>query len=252
MAILWKKKVDGKTYEIRASGKRRRLFTNGVCHTEYNPTKVSTGSIWDLLVIPAFFNLKHDLKRVLVLGVGGGAAIRQLLALFDIDLVIGIELDRTHLYIAKQFFGLDSPKVQLIEANAEEWLYGYQGQRFDMIIEDLFIEERNEPIRAVKANAVWMKALTTKLTKEGVLVMNFVSSDEIKSTAYHTNKKIAQRFKSAFQLTTPDLDNYVAAYLKEEGDGKILRKNLHDNHIFSTALANKSLRYRLRRLTCSN
>jgi len=45
MAIIWQKNIDGTKYEVRAAGKTRRLYTNGVCHSEFNPDKLVTGSI---------------------------------------------------------------------------------------------------------------------------------------------------------------------------------------------------------------
>ena len=55
MAILWQKTVDQNRYEIRTAGKTRRLYTNGVCHSEFNADKIFTGSVWDLLILPAWF-----------------------------------------------------------------------------------------------------------------------------------------------------------------------------------------------------
>ena len=77
MAIIWQKKVRDNLYEVRSAGKSRRLYKNGVCHSQYNPGSIMTGSIWDLLLLPACYQTGVNYKKILVLGVGGGAVIRS-------------------------------------------------------------------------------------------------------------------------------------------------------------------------------
>ncbi len=75
MAIVWSKKVAETRYEVRSAGSPLRLYTDGVFHSQYNPEQLLTGHVWDLLMLPAFFYPKNTIKRVLVLGVGGGAVV---------------------------------------------------------------------------------------------------------------------------------------------------------------------------------
>ena len=107
MAVIWQKYVNGTKYQVRRAGLTRRLYTNDVCHSEFNPDKLVTGSIWDLLVLPAFFHTPGKIKRVLMLGVGGGASILQLHHLLQPDHITGLELDPVHLDIARRFFNVD-------------------------------------------------------------------------------------------------------------------------------------------------
>ncbi len=37
MAVLWQKKTAGQHYEVRTAGNSRRLYKNGVCHSQFNP-----------------------------------------------------------------------------------------------------------------------------------------------------------------------------------------------------------------------
>lgn len=248
MAILWQKTINKNRYEVRSAGQTRRLYTNGVCHSEFNPTSITTGSIWDLLLIPVFFHPVEQVKRILVLGVGGGSVIQQMLALLQPEKIVGVELNPTHLYITKRFFQLDHPTVELIEADAIEWLHQYQGPPFDFIIEDLFLEVKKDPVRVIEADPPWFRVLMRNLGENGKLVMNFISTDEIKQSGYFTDDKISRQFKSTFQLTVPSLDNVVGVFLKEEGDSAVLRKNLNAILDFRKALASKKLTYRIRKL----
>ena len=65
MAVIWQKHVEGKCYEVRAAGHTRRLYTDGVFHSQYNPRHSLTGNVWDLLSLPSFFLQQRQLQRAL-------------------------------------------------------------------------------------------------------------------------------------------------------------------------------------------
>jgi len=184
MAIVWKKTVGGVCYEVRAAGNTRRLYTDGVFHSQYNPNNPVTGSIWDLLLLPAFFYPQDYLKRILVLGVGGGAVLKQFNYFLQPRDIVGVELNPVHLNIAKRFFKLTQKNITLYEADAVQWLQAYRGEPFDLIVDDLFGEHDGEPVRAVKANRVWARTLLAHLATDGLVVTNFVSSHELQQSAY--------------------------------------------------------------------
>ncbi len=249
MAVIWQKYIDGKKYQVRKAGNTRRLYTNGVCHSEFNPDKLVTGSIWDLLILPALFYAPGKIKRVLMLGVGGGASILQLHHLLKPDNIIGVEFNPVHLDIARRFFDIDAVQVNLCEADARDWLQGYEGKPFDMIIDDLFIDEGSEPVRAIEANSEWFNLILAHLGRDGHLVTNFGSYEEFRQSAYFQNQKVRKRFSSAFKLTSPLLENVVGAFLRIESDSRFLRKHIKENHILAHALQTKQLRYRIRNMT---
>ncbi|MGH1471199.1 MAG: spermidine synthase [Cellvibrionaceae bacterium] len=183
MAIIWChertiSQQDGsrikKSYQVRSAGNSLRLYTNGVFHSQYNPLYPIGGTIWDLLALPAIYST-HKIKRVLLLGVGGGAVIQQLKSLIDCEEIVGIELDPIHIKIAKKYFKVTAKKnnisksrdknrnqnkkkpckVTLHCADAIKWLKEYRGKKFDLIIDDLFFEEEGVPQRAVAADSQW-------------------------------------------------------------------------------------------------
>jgi len=248
VAIIWQKTISRNKYEIRTAGRTSRLYTNGVCHSEYNPEKIITGSIWDLLVLPGFFYSPQQIKRILVLGVGGGAVIRQMLALLQPERVVGVELNPVHLYLSRRFFEIEHAEVELHEADAVAWLENYAGDPFDMIIEDLFTEEKKEPVRAVPADGSWFDTLNRHLTDKGVLVMNFDSTETLNQSACYHLPVVIDAFRSMFRLRTPALDNAVAAFLKIEAQSPQLRRRLLQIREFNKAIKNKKLNYRIQKI----
>ena len=251
MALLWSKQTGGTRYEIRTAGNSLRLYTDGVFHSQYNPTNPITGSVWDLLFLPAFFYPHQRIKRVLVLGVGGGAVIRQLQHFVGPEKIIGVELDAIHLMLAKRYFGLRGKKMSLMQADAVQWIQDYRGAPFDMIVDDVFAEQNGIPARAVIADVKWLNSLLRHLSPDGILVSNFISSREMKQCAYFTEPKLRKQFASAYRLTTPATENSVGVFLKLSAETSQLRNNIKANPLLARALKTKKLRYHIRRINVS-
>ncbi|NKB38789.1 MAG: methyltransferase domain-containing protein [Gammaproteobacteria bacterium] len=249
MAVIWQKKIGGSLYQIRSAGKTRRLYTNGVCHSEFNPAKLVTGSIWDLLILLAFFYQPESVRRILMLGVGGGASILQLHHLLDVENICGVELDPVHLELANRFFNIETIPVDLHNAEAREWLQHYKGSSFDLIIDDLFTNKGKEPVRALEADTDWFTLLLTNLSETGRLVINFASTEEFRKSAYFQDLTIARQFSAAFRLSNVQLDNIVGAFVRLDTDAARLRANVMSNPVLAQALHSKKLRYNIRNVS---
>lgn len=248
MAILWQKKSGHTTYEVRTAGNTRRLYTNGVFHSQYNPKKALSGGIWDLLMLPVFFADPQRIKRVLVLGVGGGTVIQQLKRYSGAKEITGVELNPLHILVARKYFGVTKTMAELYHADAVKWLKEYDGPPFDMIIDDLFGETNGEPVRAVPANAAWMQLLARNLADNGILVMNFIGTAAIRQSAYVTSERIKKKFRSAFQFTLPLYDNVIAAFLKFDADTAKLRENISQTRGLNSLQAQKQQGFRVRKI----
>jgi spermidine synthase len=177
-------------------------------------------------MLPAFFYEKNAIKRILVLGVGGGSVIQLLHKYVKPDEIVGIELNPTHTSIAKRFFGINKNIAKLHTADAISWLEKYKGQPFDMIIDDLFGEIDGEGVRPIPLNSRWLSLLNKHTTKNGLIVANTVDSKMLRESAYFTNNQLAKKFKSAYRLTIPQLENIVAVFLKKDSTSNQLRKNI--------------------------
>lgn len=228
MAILWSKIIKGKKYEVRAAGKTRRLYTDGVFHSQYHPDRLYAGSIWDLLMLPALFYEPGQLKRILVLGAGGGAVIHLLRHYAQPEVIDAIDLNPVHLQIARRFFNVTSSVANLVEADGVEWLKNYNGPRYDMIIDDMFGEDNGEPARAVDLDYRWIARLRKKLSKNGVLVLNTLSNKNLREAACFSNRQLSRSFKSAYLLQDPDYYNAIGAVFRQPVDARYFHKRLKD------------------------
>lgn len=248
MALLWHKQRGATRYEVRSAGNSRRLYTNGVFHSQYNPRQPVTGSVWDLLSLPAFF-APRAVQRVLLLGVGGGAVLRQLNHFLAPAALVGVELDAVHLYVARRFFDVAAPNVTLHHADALRWVSEYRGVRFDLIIDDLFGDAGGVPQRAVAADGRWFRTLGRLLTPSGTLVFNFAATAELRASAWFHDRRLQARYPAAFRLSAPAYDNAVGAFLRRPADSAGLRRQLAAFPALDPARRGCRLDYRIRRLS---
>ncbi len=246
MSLVWLKQTKDTRYEVRSAGHSVRLYTNGVFHSQFNSKSPVSGSVWDLLMLPAFFYPPDEIKRILVLGVGGGTVIRLLNHFVQPERIVAVELNPVHIQIAKRYFGIDQREAELVCADARDWVSEYQGPPFDMIIDDLFGEEEGEPKRAIAASPNWKRQLLSHLSKRGVLVMNFVSAKEMGQSGYFVSAATQKRFQSAFRLTMPGYENVVGVFLRTHVTSKQLRENLANTAGLNPKLKSSKLRYSIR------
>ncbi len=247
MAVVWRKQVKGSIYEIRTAGNSIRLYTDGIFHSQWNPNHSIGGNIWELLFIPALFVDPSSVRRVLVLGVGGGAVINLLGRFIQPSEVIGVDLDEIHLKLARRYFGVKSGKVKLVRSEAVAWAERYSGQPFDLVIEDLFVSDGNgEPVRAVMADRDWLRQLQNLLVPSGLLVMNHESSRQVKSTARTARRE--GLFANAVQLKTDNYDNAIGVFSNCELNHGILDTRLSGFRQLDRRYKSCKLKFSLRRI----
>jgi len=214
MARIWQHRCDGSHYEIRTAGRSVRLYTNGVLHSQYHPEHVFGGGVWDLLGLPALWSPGPHLSGVLMLGLGGGAAVRQLHELRSWDRFVALERNPVHIRVARRFFDLDALPAELLELDAVPWTSRYAGDPFDLVIDDLFSDARGEASRAVRFTPGWYRRLRRLVSSRGILVVNFGDTREL-SRALRSIPGLSKDFASVYKLTLPAYGNAVAALLRE-------------------------------------
>ncbi|MFK7855932.1 MAG: spermidine synthase [Granulosicoccus sp.] len=206
MTLLWELNTEDTHYSVRTSGASIRLYSNRVFHSQWNPNKPFAGGVWDCLSLPTLYRPADYFKRVLLLGVGGGAVIRQLQQLIDFDTLSAIEIDEHHLHVARHWFGIDDSRVDLQHGDAIDWLINYRGQPFDLIIDDLFGHSEGEPLRACALSGDWLDALSANLKDSGLLVVNCVDSAQLKRALPEFD---SVGFRYGFRWTLPTYENAI-------------------------------------------
>jgi spermidine synthase len=212
MAVIHSLQRDGTRYEIRTAGRSIRLYTNNVLHTQYHPDKRVTGGVWDLLALPI---LALDTpKRALVLGVGGGAAIHLLRDWCPGIQITGVELNPVHISLARRFFNLKGRHLDLVRGDARDFVQQYKGEKFDLVIEDLF-GGNGAPDRTFEADSTWCSALGRLVSRDGAIVINTLERRQLLATAFVQDEKTRKEWQSGLCLTVPAYENHVGAFFRK-------------------------------------
>ena len=219
MALVWEKRVGDSHYEVRSHGATIRLYSNGVFHSQWNPNDPLKGSLWELLLLPAFFRPIEQVRRVLILGVGGGALIRLLQRYFSPERIVGVDIDLHHLTVARRFFGVRD--AQLVCADARDYLSGLRvsefgasemvTEPFDLIVDDLFGHCNGVAERAVDAEPAWCDQLLKLLSPDGLVVSNFASRSELLGSGWRS-ARLRQQLHSSWSAELPDYENCIGIF----------------------------------------
>ncbi len=211
MSVLWELSEQGTHYSVRRAGNSIRLYSNGVFHSQWNPKRPFAGAVWDCLSLPCLYQTPEECQRVLLLGLGGGAGIRQIQTLIDFHYLRAIEIDPVHIRIAKRWFGIAGDNIEITEADAIKWLNNYSSAGFDLVIDDLFGHSVNEPMRAQVLNDQWVTQLSSALKPEGTLVVNCVSKSELMASL-----PVFARlgFVQGYRWSLPEYDNAIGVFFR--------------------------------------
>ena len=247
MAVVWQHYSEQVHYEVRSQGATLRLYANGIQHSEYHPRRLVTGSVWDLLWLPALFHDPGRCRRVLVLGLGGGSLVAPLRRLVAPELLVGVEVDALHFQVAEEVFGIGGDGVELHCADARDWVANWNGEPFDLVIEDLFAPVDTSVTRALPASRGWFERLAALVAPGGTLVMNFGDYREFRDSPAAA-RKMRRGWHGGFRFATPDCHNAVISWLGAPSDSKILRRRVRDNPALNRALEDGQLDYSVRRL----
>lgn len=126
----------------------------------------------------AFFEVLSQIElpnqsglKCLILGFGAGSIAQILFQKLKNPMTTGVEADPKVIELAKKWFGLDQQKLQIVEDFAEHFV-SQSSEKFDLILVDLFIEEKNAAC-CLEEN-FWQNV--SKLTnKNGKVIVNKLS-----------------------------------------------------------------------------
>jgi spermidine synthase len=227
MAVIWKKIKGNTKYKVTKAGNAVRLYRNKVLHSQWNASKPVSGKLWDLFLLSSFDNNK-PINNVLVLGAGGGAIINLIHHFFPKCHVDAIDLDKTHLYVARKHFKVSKKYCRLIHDDVKNWLEINQGKKYDLIIDDVFFESDSIPYRSIQAQALWVENLLARLTKQGALVINFADQKEwAKSRKQLIRRQLTCEYQFAV-ATHFACDNKIVHIAKKRLSKKITKNNLNN------------------------
>jgi SAM-dependent methyltransferase len=225
---------------VRVSPRGRALKIDGTFASWWRPGSAATGGVWDALAAPVLALPPAWRRSLLVLGLGGGSAARVLRALAPRARIVGVERDPAVLSAARRRLGLDALGLEVVQADARDYLARLQG-RFDLIIEDLFVGRGRAVHKPDWLAGAPLASLAGRLTPGGLLVSNAL--DEAPATA----RALASLFPASLSLSVLGYDNRVLVGARAPLTASALRAALAREPL----LAETMPRLRVRTLTAS-
>jgi len=240
MAILFEARKNGSCYQVRSAGATRRLYSNGVLHSQWNPNQLISGAIWDLMILPGFLP-KAAPKRILMLGLGGGTSVHLMRHFFPDAHITCIELDPLHIRIAQNWFDLPKQNVTVVKGDA----YGFLNdstEQFDWIFDDVFQHVSGEPSRESQAFAL-LDTYRHCLAKHGLLSFNMIGR-----TQFEQVQSLLPAFSCANHFRHPLYDNRIVSFGDHWVDKKAFVARLRQHKMLDKRYKTCRLRYHLREL----
>lgn len=210
--LIWSHEEAGSRYEVRTAGASLRLYRNGVNHSQWNPDRPLSGSVWDLITLPALHRAPGSIRDALMLGFGAGAVARQLCELTDLQRLVGLEMDPMHLSIAQGFFECPG-QCELVAADAVEWIEDQdEPASYDLIIDDLYGEEAGIPVRCAPTDADWWHRLSHLLRPGGILVLNMIEPERVRNLPLLREGALQSRLPHSIMYAIEGYENRVVAF----------------------------------------
>lgn len=223
--------------EVREGRGGRALRVDGTFASWYVPGRARTGSVWDALAAPLCWLPPTRRRAVLVLGLGAGSAARLVRALAPRARIVGVERSAGVLRAARRHFGLDALGVEIVHADARDYLARARG-RFDAVIEDLFIGSARSVRKPDWMLATGLAAAAGLLHRGGILVAN--SIDEAPAVA-----RALGAFPARVELRVAGWDNRIFVAGPDGLDALALRRAVASSPLLAPSLARLSFRSQL-------
>ena len=149
------------------------LRIDGTQASVHRPGGALTGVVWWALASPVLLLPRSRPRRVLLLGLAAGSVAHAVRALDPDAELVGVELDREVIRLARRHFDLDRLGIELVVGDALEFLR-HDRRRFDLVVEDLFVG----PPRSVR-KPEWLldegyRLIRRRLRKGGYVVSNTI------------------------------------------------------------------------------
>lgn len=129
-------------------------------------------------------------KNCLVLGVGGGTVISELINNYPRMNIVGVEIDPVIIEVGQKHFGLESQQnIELITRDAVDFVSYEKGNKYDLIIADLYLGLFNPP--SVRSES-FLKNLKRIMKSNGIVLYNS-HYQKIKHEEYENITSLAGR-----------------------------------------------------------
>ena len=153
-------------------------------------------SLWRHVFRKFGTRIPHPIKRILVMGVGGGTVIEMLANMYPDSEITAVDIDKKIVEIGKKyFFRKNVSNISILIGNAEEVVMklGEKESPYDLIVVDLFI---GKDIPTFVSEEVFLMNVRLLVRYGGAVVVNFLQEREYKALSNSLLDKLTGIFLS--------------------------------------------------------
>ena len=162
----------------------------GGTHATWDRDRILTDYAWDAITAGVLLREKAPPRSLLMLGLGGGTAVRQLKHFVPKMQITAVEIDAQMVELARQHMYLDELDITVVIDDAYEYIQTCS-QKFDAVVDDVYLGGASDVFRPQVHDAPLMELLCARLKPNGTLLANLVTGSG--------HRRVQHRVRSAFK-----------------------------------------------------
>src|SRR5881227_2953403 len=127
---------------VQVGDETQLILNEGVgIHSIYSPHQILTQGPWDYFMIAPYFNnppfTQNQVRKVAIIGLGGGTAVREFTAAYGPIPIDGVEIDNTIVNMGQKYFHMNEPNLHVVLQDGRYFLQT-SPQKFDVVAIDAY------------------------------------------------------------------------------------------------------------------
>ena len=199
MTLLHEEQTPYAHFRIVQRGRRVDMDVKGAVFATYHPDRLLTGYSWDALTAAACLTPYRKVRRLLMLGVTGGTALRQMRHLWPQTEMVGLEIDGQLVDAAVRHMGLADCDVDVRLGDADRLLEDLDAP-FDVIVDDLYKCGPDDVERGGNPFSERLPKLQSLLAPKGIVVANFINDRGFEASLETGRRALTERFRKVARI----------------------------------------------------
>lgn len=177
----------------------------GATHATFHRHRLMTGHAWDAITGATLLYPKPPPTSILMLGLAGGTAVRQLRHFLPDAKITAVEIDKDIVELAQKYMHLNELEVEVVIDDAYAFITA--PRTFDVVIDDVYVSGLKDVMRPRDIEHDVLRNLTRQVHEEGVVCTNLVTGAGHRIVQSLARKCFLETFAEVRVVTPPDSYN---------------------------------------------